>query len=240
MKVSKSKLHVKNVIVPNLFCTGHVSEPVLKETANGVHALELLITEILEQDCNQFSLKIEDVAEQIGGNAKKMRSDIKKAIRAAHDKYDGKYDPPAIVGVDKCLYALTALVIREDGRTSDDLIEYTVRTNIDEYFNPWRLDTANDFSCFVFMIDYLETCLRSGRIPITKYLRQYCSSVTSNRLVAFMKKQDWYGSSDLAGELFCLSTDSPSLSSIMNASVEVFTKLKDNIETSNFEEFVID
>lgn len=236
MRVDLSKLHVNSVVIPALFQSSHVKDEVIKEAGDGIRALNLLISEMLDQEITPFSIKIEDIAEMIGADKKKLRRDIKNAMKTAHDKYDGVYDPPTVVEVDKIFYIMSAIVIADNGRMSNDIIEYVVRTNLDEYFDIGALDTAYDFACYIALIDYFETCLRNGRVALTPFLKQYSNSmVTTRRLESYFKKNWWYGDPDTSERLFMLNTESPSISSVTNAMLENLNRILQNTEEANFD-----
>ena len=238
MKVNPSKLHVRSVIVPALFQTSHVKDEVLKEAKDGIRALDIMITEILDQGTSPLAIRFDDVADMVGATSKKLKHDIKAAMKVAHDRYDGTFDPPMVIDVEKELYLLAAIVIADEGRMSDDVVKYVVRTNMDEFFDLGAIDTAYDFACWAFLIDYFETCLENGRVSLTNYLKQHDSAlVSARRLNSFIKKNWWYGDADEAGRLFMLNTEGPSLGSVINAMLENLETIKVNTEEANFDAF---
>lgn len=239
MKVDMKKLHVKAMVIPALFQTPHVKDEVLRAAWDGVQDLNLLITEILDQECNPLAIRLEDVADTIGSNAREMRSNIKKAMKVARDRYDGIYDPPAIIEVDRLLYMLTTIIIADDGRMSDDVVKYVVRTNMDAFFDTSRLENEHDFACYVALIDYFETCLLYKKLSITAYLKQHGNAlISSKRMLTYLKKNWWYGDPEETQRIFTIDTEAPSLPDILKATEEILECLIDNTVEANFNAYV--
>ena len=243
MKVDLKKLHVESLVVNCLFQTEHVEESALKAAKDGVHELNLLITEMLDQGITPGAIKIEDLADMLGGvSAKKIRKDIKNAMKVARDSYKGTFDKPEVIEPDSELYLLAAIAIAEDGRMSNDLIRYTVRSNMNNYFDISAFETYYDFACFVALIDYFEDCLKLGRrIQISRWLKTYGSPlVSTRRMSSYLGKNWWYGNPEASESLFMLYTESPQLSSVTNAMLEVLEKEIVEINDRNFENGNID
>lgn len=238
MKINLNKLHVKPITTSVLFQTPHVPAEALRDADEGIKILERFVTEMLEHGCQPDSLQIEELSNMIGADLKKAKDSIKHAQKVAYRYYDGTFDKPAPVSPEKLLYVLGAILIAEDGRMSDDVVQYTVRTSMDMYFDLSALETPSDFACFVFLIEYFETCLSSKRIPFTPYLRKYSKNnpfVSDRRLATFLRKNWWYGDEEETSDLFMLSTTTPSSASVAGAMLENLNRFKADTEEQNFE-----
>jgi hypothetical protein len=225
MKVNTlGTVNVHRLIVPVIFGTDNVSDETLNLVKKDLRNLELLITEMLDQGVSPYAVEIDDLAEMTGISAKEFRKGLKRIMKVAHDKYDGTFDKPdANLEPEQLFYILAAYVLGDCGRVSDDPAEWTVRYGMSDYFEFGAIKGAKDMLCWAFLVEYFEDCLNRGRIPITNYIKQYGNlRASARRLMTFMKNNSWYGDANASSDLFMLCTETPSLSSILSATLEQF------------------
>lgn len=230
MKVTTlQQVNIRKLILPVVYGTTNVSDEALKLGDQGLKTLEILIRTALEHDLVSNALEIEKLVDVTvsGLTANSAIGNINKLMKVAHDKYDGKFEPPAIGDPEKMFYFLLAYTLADCGRVSEDPIEWSVRWNMDTLFDMGAIETAHDMACWAFLVEYFEDCLNRGeRIPITRYFKNYGRAmVTPRRLEAFLKKNYWYGDADESKRLFMLDTESPAVSSITGAALEFFTRI---------------
>ncbi len=228
MKITTvSKINIRKLIIPIIFGTNDISDETLNEVKKELRNIEVLITEMLDQGMSPFAMSIEDLAEMTGGaSAKQIRRDLTRVMKIAHDKSGVTFEKPPVIEPERMFYILSAYILGECGRVSDDPAEWTVRFNMQDLFDMGALDSANDMVCWAFLIEYFEDCLMRGRMPITNYIKNYANSkVSARRLMTYLKKNYWYGDIEESSNLFMLSTATPSLSSIVNAALERFEKI---------------
>lgn len=230
MKSNLQHVDIRSTIIPAFFQSPYARAEVIREADEGLRDIELSIITILDQEISPFAIKLKNVAELLGTTEKKMKSHIKAAQRVARDKYDGTYGRPEPVAVEKTIYFMTAMIIAECGRVSDDLDEYTVRFHMDEVFDLAALDTAQDLACWCFLVDYFEHCLKNGKTPITNFMKMHGSSAVSrSKLQSFIKKNDWYGDVEAFGDIFGINIATPTLSDIAKYGLESFEAIQKNV-----------
>ena len=237
MNLSLKDADIQGVLVPAFFATPHPSAEVLKEARVGLHNLNCAVATILDQGISPHALKVDDLVSYIGGITPKAFCDsIMAAQKVARDMYDGTFDPPAILPIEKKLYSIVAIVLSEIGRRSDDINEYTVKRHFDEVFDLSAIDTVADFACWCLLIEYFEYSLREEKaVPITKFLKTHGSTLTTeSRMMTFIKKNEFYDNSDVFADIFGITGSKPTLSQVAKLGFETFSYYKTLIEERNF------
>ena len=212
-------------------------EPKVKK---GIHDTEVLVAEMLSQDALPHIIRINDAAEMLGVSGKEMKKEIKHAMKIAYENSGAKYWRPVEISPEQIVYLTMGLTITQAGRFAEDIDEMVVRTNIWEFFDVFAIEDEYDISCFIFLIDYLETCLKLGKKSITKFLKEHSSKfVTNTRIMNYLRKNDWYGYIDRVRDRFGVESSSPKLGELMDAAYERMLAIKESEEAAN-EEFEID
>lgn len=237
MKFDLRHVDIRSIMLPAFFQTPHVKEEVVREANVGLRDMERGIVAILDQEISSYAIKLDDVASIIGLSGKEMRSHIKAAQKVAREKYDGTYDPPEMIDIETQLYVITAIVISESGRISEDITSYTVRANMDEIFDLSAIQSAADFACYCYLMEYFEHCLNHGKVPISVYLKDYSNvMVTKHKLTNFIKKNSWYEDREEFCEIFGVYISSPKLPDVANYGFEKFEDLRRQIFERNQKE----
>ncbi|MBP5674841.1 hypothetical protein J6W91_00740 [Candidatus Saccharibacteria bacterium] len=222
-----ARISIKTQAVKILFGADNVKDEDVKKASDGIKAIEKLVTTILSQDVLPHAVRIEDAAEIVGGSAKKMRREIKNAIKVSQELYDGFYGRPDINDPDSIVYIVAALTIRENGRIDKDVNTFTAQAMLLKFFKEDTIRSAYDISCYAFLSTYFEDALDHGKKPITKYLKDWGSSFTTKRrLMDLIQRQEWYDNINLLRNLG-IDTYGPTLSQVTNAIVERLSELKD-------------
>ena len=236
MNLNLKDADIQGVLVPAFFASPHPSNEALKEARAGLHNLTCAVVTILDQGVSPHVLRVDDLIDYIGGITPKDFADsIMEAQKVARDQYDGTFDPPAVLPLEKKLYSIAAIVLSEIGRRSDDIDEYTVKRHFDEIFDLSAIDTTADFACWCLLIEYFEYCLREGKAaPITKFIKMHGSSLTTeSRMMTFIKKNEFYEYSDVFAERFGITESKPTLSQVAKLGFETFEYYKHAIEERN-------
>lgn len=237
MKFDLTDVDVQAVLSPAFFASPHPKEEVVAAARKGFHALNCAVVAILDQGVSPYAIKIDDLVEYIGGmSPKEFCRSIIDAQKIAHDRYDGKYDPPEVLSVEQKLYSITAIVIAEIGRRSQDINEYTVKYFFDTIFDLSAIETAADLACWCLLIEYFEYCLSENKVaPITKFIKSHGNSLTTeSRVKTFIRKNEFFISPTVFEEKFGISISSPTLSDIAKHGFETFKIFKENIDERNF------
>ncbi len=237
MKFNLSEADVQAVLSPAFFASPHPRDEVVAAARKGFHALNCAVVAILDQGISPYALKIDDLVECIGGmTPKEFCRSVNEAQKIAHDRYDGKYDPPEVLPVEQKLYSITAIVISEIGRRSQDINEYTVKYLFDTVFDLSAIETVADFACWCLMIEYFEYCLREDKaVPITKFIKMHGNSLTTeSRVKTFIRKNEFFVSPTVFEEKFGVKISNPTLSEIAKLGFETFKIYKENIDERNF------
>ena len=122
MNLNLKDADIQGVLVPAFFASPHPSNEALKEARAGLHNLTCAVVTILDQGVSPHVLRVDDLIDYIGGITPKDFADsIMEAQKVARDQYDGTFDPPAVLPLEKKLYSIAAIVLSEIGRRSDEM-----------------------------------------------------------------------------------------------------------------------
>ncbi|MBR1801935.1 hypothetical protein IJ768_01750 [Candidatus Saccharibacteria bacterium] len=225
MRTNLHHVNIRIQAIKVLFMSDNVAPENIKLAEQGIQDIEKLVTAILTQDVLPHAVAIDDAAEIAGGNPRKMRRNIREAIKAGQEHYDGTYGRPMITNVDNLVYLVTALTIRESGRKSDDINIFVVRTELFDFINPETIETAYDMSCYAFLVEYFENALDFEKKPLMKFLQDYNNKfVTKTRIIRLFEKQEWYFDAAQCKALLKIDSEQPKL---LDVTKEFYKKLLD-------------
>ena len=198
MKIDLTGIETMKIVVPSVFLTSHVADPVLRATQKGLHDIELCAVTMINHELNDYAIRLEDVSDLFGGNTRTLRREVKEANKAAHDFFPGEYDPPEVMDPDKLIYGITAIIIAEASRLNHDIDQYIVRTNMDSLFDIGAIDNYHDFACYRTLIEYFEYCLSDDKLySLNKFIKMRGGkNVSEARMMTFLKKNFWYTDAD--------------------------------------------
>ena len=236
MKIDLTGIDTMKIVVPCVFQTRHVVDPVLRVTKKGLHDIELCAVTMINHELNDYALRLEDISDLFGGKASTLRRDVREVNKVAHDTFPGKFDPPEIIEPDKLIYGITAIIIAEASRLNPDIDQYVVRTKMDSIFDISAIDNVYDFACYRTLMEYFEYCLSLGKTSICDYLKRCGGTlVTRRRMMTFLKKNNWYSNQfEFQSRFGGVYLYNATLTDIANAAYDRFVELKRQTEENNF------
>ena len=227
MKTDLTHVDIQTQAIKALFRADSVAPEIVKKAEPGLRVIEKFVSTVLAQEVLPHAVAFDDVVEIMGGNPRKVRHDIREAIKVGQEFYDGTYGRPDIDSPDHIVYVVTAMVIRETGRKNRDINTYISRVYMPKFINLRRIKSPYDLSCYAFLVDYFEHALYFGRKPITKSLKDHSGKyLTSRRIMNLLERQDWYGDFDKVKGKLGIGAYSPKLSEFTNAVFEILLKEK--------------
>ena len=209
-----------------VFNTCDIAPELITKARKGLSFMEKIVTGMIEQELLTHALRLEDAAEIVGISKSDAKRCIRHTLKLGQDFYDGTYGRPETITPEHAVYVTLALVLREYGRKSEDLVEYIVLYELDEYLDISIIQNEYDMACVVFLAEYFEYCLRYGKTSISKFLADNSNNfVSSKRLMNYIKKNDWYGTACALEKGFESST--PKLSEVTSVLLD---RLQEDLE----------
>ena len=232
-------IDIKTQAVKTIFGAESVPEENVKKAREGIDDVVKLVTAILAQDVLPHAAKIEDVADITGGDARKMRRNIRNAIKVGRDLYDGTYGRPEIQDADHLVYVVTVLAIRENGRKSADVNRFVAQALLTKFFDVMLIENAYDLMCYALLSTYFEDVLDHGKKPFSRYLDDWGSKFTTRkRLTDLISKQEWFNNINLLRNMN-IDTFGPSITQVTNGILIHLERLR-NKERTKAEEWELD
>ena len=221
------KVNLSHVVLHALLIPCNRPDELAKRIEPGVRDAVRIVTTMLSHGVDDDVVKISDAIEMTGGNVRNMRKHISNAIRISCEEYDGNFGRPPMIPVDQFIYIVTVLAIKDLGRFTDSLDEFTAMTQLIEFIDISAINDEYDMRCFIFLIDYFTKCLQENeKVSLSREIKNYNSRfVTKRRLKNFFRKNNWYEDFDGFKTLFGVTlSEAPTLTQITNP---LFKVLKD-------------
>lgn len=229
LTVNLEGVDISKIVRFAFFQTLNVKPEVLELAKEGIDEFETAVRLLIENRFSRDALRLDDLAILMGTNGRTLSKHITAAQKVAHDKYDGKFDPPGFMNPQVQLYQITSLALTEIGRVSKDIDVYTVLTFINRFFKVG--EKPGDIACYTFMCDYFITCLRQGFISITKFAKTD-NTVTAGRLSTWLQNQAYNNKTEFR-KLFGPYSIEPTLGAVSNFGYKYFNELKYAISDRN-------
>lgn len=209
------------------------SNDVLRKAKGGLDLLETAVKFVFSRDLSMRSLHLDTVAAGIGVKRIQFTSQIVDLQVLASRTYDGAFDAPKIMSVERLFYILITIFVAEYGRVSEKVSEYSVMTNIDAVLDINSICDLEDIRAWVVLVDYFIYCLDEGEIKISQFIKRQAPGMSCRKIKDFLVKQCWYQDQPAASNLSSAIFSSFSLPEILQAGISIFREKKREVEQRN-------
>ena len=209
------------------------SNDVLRKAKGGLDLLETAVKFVFSRDLSMRSLDLDNVAAGIGVKRIQFTSQIVDLQILASRTYDGAFDAPKIMSVERLFYILITIFVAEYGRVSEKVSEYSVMTNIDAVLDINSICDLEDIRAWVVLVDYFIYCLDEGEIKISQFIKRQAPGMSCRKIKDFLVKQCWYQDQPAASNLSSAIFSSFGLPEVLQAGVKIFREKKREVEQRN-------
>lgn len=209
------------------------SNDVLRKAKGGLDLLETAVKFVFSRDLSMRSLDLDTVAAGIGVKRIQFTSQIVDLQVLASRTYDGAFDAPKIMSVERLFYILITIFVAEYGRVSEKVSEYSVMTNIDAVLDINSICDLEDIRAWVVLVDYFIYCLDEGEIKISQFIKRQAPGMSCRKIKDFLVKQCWYQDQPAASNLSSAIFSSFGLPEILQTGVKIFREKKMEVEQRN-------
>ena len=209
------------------------SNDVLRKAKGGLDLLETAVKFVFSRDLSIRSLDLDTVAAGIGVKRIQFTSQVVDLQVLASRTYDGAFDAPKIMSVERLFYILITIFVAEYGRVSEKVSEYSVMTNIDAVLDINSICDLEDIRAWVVLVDYFIYCLDEGEIKISQFIKRQAPGMSCRKIKDFLVKQCWYQDQPAASNLSSAIFSSFGLPEILQAGVKIFREKKMEVEQRN-------
>lgn len=209
------------------------SNDVLRKAKGGLDLLETAVKFVFSRDLSMRSLDLDTVAAGIGVKRIQFTSQIVDLQVLASRTYDGAFDAPKIMSVERLFYILITIFVAEYGRVSEKVSEYSVMTNIDAVLDINSICDLEDIRAWVVLVDYFIYCLDEGEIKISQFIKRQAPGMSCRKIKDFLVKQCWYQDQPAASNLSSAIFSSFGLPEILQAGINIFREKKMEVEQRN-------
>lgn len=209
------------------------SNDVLRKAKGGLDLLETAVKFVFSRDLSMRSLDLDTVAAGIGVKRIQFTSQIVDLQVLASRTYDGAFDAPKIMSVERLFYILITIFVAEYGRVSEKVSEYSVMTNIDAVLDINSICDLEDIRAWVVLVDYFIYCLDEGDIKISQFIKRQAPGMSCRKIKDFLVKQCWYQDQPAASNLSSAIFSSFGLPEVLQAGVKIFREKKMEVEQRN-------
>lgn len=209
------------------------SNDVLRKAKGGLDLLETAVKFVFSRDLSMRSLDLDTVAAGIGVKRIQFTSQIVDLQVLASRTYDGAFDAPKIMSVERLFYILITIFVAEYGRVSEKVSEYSVMTNIDAVLDINSICDPEDIRAWVVLVDYFIYCLDEGEIKISQFIKRQAPGMSCRKIKDFLVKQCWYQDQPAASNLSSAIFSSFGLPEILQAGINIFREKKMEVEQRN-------
>lgn len=209
------------------------SNDVLRKAKGGLDLLETAVKFVFSRDLSMRSLDLDTVAAGIGVKRIQFTSQVVDLQVLASRTYDGAFDAPKIMSVERLFYILITIFVAEYGRVSEKVSEYSVMTNIDAVLDINSICDLEDIRAWVVLVDYFIYCLDEGEIKISQFIKRQAPGMSCRKIKDFLVKQCWYQDQPAASNLSSAIFSSFGLPEILQAGINIFREKKMEVEQRN-------
>lgn len=209
------------------------SNDVLRKAKGGLDLLETAVKFVFSRDLSMRSLDLDTVAAGIGVKRIQFTSQVVDLQVLASRTYDGAFDAPKIMSVERLFYILITIFVAEYGRVSEKVSEYSVMTNIDAVLDINSICDLEDIRAWVVLVDYFIYCLDEGEIKISQFIKRQAPDMSCRKIKDFLVKQCWYQDQPAASNLSSAIFSSFGLPEILQTGVKIFREKKMEVEQRN-------
>lgn len=209
------------------------SNDVLRKAKGGLDLLETAVKFVFSRDLSMRSLDLDTVAAGIGVKRIQFTSQVVDLQVLASRTYDGAFDAPKIMSVERLFYILITIFVAEYGRVSEKVSEYSVMTNIDAMLDINSICDLEDIRAWVVLVDYFIYCLDEGEIKISQFIKRQAPGMSCRKIKDFLVKQCWYQDQPAASNLSSAIFSSFGLPEILQAGINIFREKKMEVEQRN-------
>ena len=209
------------------------SNDVLRKAKGGLDLLETAVKFVFSRDLSMRSLDLDTVAAGIGVKRIQFTSQVVDLQVLASRTYDGAFDAPKIMSVERLFYILITIFVAEYGRVSEKVSEYSVMTNIDAVLDINSICDLEDIRAWVVLVDYFIYCLDEGEIKISQFIKRLAPGMSCRKIKDFLVKQCWYQDQPAASNLSSAIFSSFGLPEILQTGVKIFREKKMEVEQRN-------
>lgn len=209
------------------------SNDVLRKAKGGLDLLETAVKFVFSRDLSMRSLDLDTVAAGIGVKRIQFTSQVVDLQVLASRTYDGSFDAPKIMSVERLFYILITIFVAEYGRVSEKVSEYSVMTNIDAVLDINSICDLEDIRAWVVLVDYFIYCLDEGEIKISQFIKRQAPGMSCRKIKDFLVKQCWYQDQPAASNLSSAIFSSFGLPEILQAGINIFREKKMEVEQRN-------
>lgn len=209
------------------------SNDVLRKAKGGLDLLETAVKFVFSRDLSMRSLDLDTVAAGIGVKRIQFTSQVVDLQVLASRTYDGAFDAPKIMSVERLFYILITIFVAEYGRVSEKVSEYSVMTNIDAVLDINSICDLEDIRAWVVLVDYFIYCLDEGEIKISQFIKRQAPGMSCRKIKDFLVKQCWYQDQPAASNLSSAFFSSFGLPEILQAGINIFREKKMEVEQRN-------
>ena len=209
------------------------SNDVLRKAKGGLDLLETAVKFVFSRDLSMRSLDLDTVAAGIGVKRIQFTSQVVDLQVLASRTYDGVFDAPKIMSVERLFYILITIFVAEYGRVSEKVSEYSVMTNIDAVLDINSICDLEDIRAWVVLVDYFIYCLDEGEIKISQFIKRQAPGMSCRKIKDFLVKQCWYQDQPAASNLSSAIFSSFGLPEVLQAGVKIFREKKMEVEQRN-------
>mgnify|MGYP000900926054 CR=1 FL=1 len=206
---------------------------ILKKAKGGLDLLEKAVNFVFNQNLSMRSLNLDTVAAGIGVKRIQFTSQIVDLQVLASRTYDGAFDAPKIMSVERLFYILITIFVAEYGRVSEKVSEYSVMTNIDAVLDINSICDLEDIRAWVVLVDYFIYCLDEGDIKISQFIKRQAPGMSCRKIKDFLVKQCWYQDQPVASNISSAIFSSFGLPEVLQAGVKIFREKKMEVEQRN-------
>lgn len=209
------------------------SNDVLRKAKGGLDLLETAVKFVFSRDLSMRSLDLDTVAAGIGVKRIQFTSQVVDLQVLASRTYDGAFDAPKIMSVERLFYILITIFVAEYGRVSEKVSEYSVMTSIDAVLDINSICDLEDIRAWVVLVDYFIYCLDEGDIKISQFIKRQAPGMSCRKIKDFLVKQCWYQDQPAASSLSSAIFSSFGLPEVLQAGVKIFREKKMEVEQRN-------
>lgn len=209
------------------------SSDILRKAKGGLDLLEKAVKFVFSQNLSMVSLDLDTVASGIGVKRIQFTSHVVDLQVLASRTYDGAFDAPKIMSVERLFYILITIFVAEYGRVSEKVSEYSVMTNIDAVLDINSICDLEDIRAWVVLVDYFIYCLDEGEIKISQFIKRQAPGMSCRKIKDFLVKQCWYQDQPAASNLSSAIFSSFGLPEILQTGVKIFREKKMEVEQRN-------
>lgn len=209
------------------------SNDVLRKAKGGLDLLETAVKFVFSKDLSMRSLDLDTVAAGIGVKRIQFTSHVVDLQVLASRTYDGAFDAPKIMSVERLFYILITIFVAEYGRVSEKVSEYSVMTNIDAVLDINSICDLEDIRVWVVLVDYFIYCLDEGDIKISQFIKRQARGMSCRKIKDFLLKQCWYHDQPAASNLSSMLFSAFGLPETLQAGISIFREKKREVEQRN-------